>query len=255
MLILLPPSEGKARPETGPHLDLSKLSHHELTPAREQVLAALVQTSARSDADKLLKVSQGLLDEVLANRLLLSAPTAPAIEVYTGVLYQALSASSWSADIRARATGQLVIFSALFGVLSPDDQIPAYRLSGGVKLPGIGSLSTFWHSQLTPVMEEHDLIVDARSNSYAPMWRPSGATPIRVFTERDGVRKTVSHLAKHIRGLVAGALLSTPEPRSRGEAVELLNDWFTTYRENNQIPERIWAEDSNSSINVISASS
>ena len=46
MLILLPPSEGKTPPPRGRPLDLGTLSHPELGPTRERVLAALVELCA-----------------------------------------------------------------------------------------------------------------------------------------------------------------------------------------------------------------
>ncbi len=46
MLILLPPSEGKAEAGSGRRLDLDRLSLPELNPRREEVLSALVALSA-----------------------------------------------------------------------------------------------------------------------------------------------------------------------------------------------------------------
>ena len=56
MLVLLPPSEGKAsidgtgRPRRGTPVRLETLSFPQLTTAREQVLDALVEASSRPDA-------------------------------------------------------------------------------------------------------------------------------------------------------------------------------------------------------------
>ncbi len=47
MLILLPPSEGKAEAGSGRRLDLDRLSLPELNPRREEVLSALVALSRR----------------------------------------------------------------------------------------------------------------------------------------------------------------------------------------------------------------
>ncbi|RQX58149.1 hypothetical protein DLJ57_04380, partial [Micromonospora chalcea] len=49
VLILLPPSEGKAEAGTGRRLDLSRLSLTELNPAREAVLTSLVDLCAGPD--------------------------------------------------------------------------------------------------------------------------------------------------------------------------------------------------------------
>jgi len=48
-----------------------------------------------------------------------------------------------------------------------------------------------------------------RSAAYSPFWKPRRATllSVRAFTEADGERKAVSHMAKAVRGDVARALL------------------------------------------------
>ncbi|HEY8501396.1 MAG TPA: hypothetical protein VIL21_01815, partial [Solirubrobacterales bacterium] len=66
MLILLPPSEGKAKPETGEPVDLGSLAFAaELGEKRAELLDAF---------------DPGLRE----------APAAPAAEVYTGVLFKRL---------------------------------------------------------------------------------------------------------------------------------------------------------------------
>lgn len=49
-----------------------------------------------------------------------------------------------------------------------------------------------------------------RSAAYSTMWKPKRATllAVRAFTENDGERKAVSHMAKAVRGDVARALLT-----------------------------------------------
>ncbi len=78
-------------------------------------------------------------------------------------------------------------------------------------------------------------MVDCRSSTYAAAWvpDPQRTVAVNVFTERDGVRKVVSHFAKHTRGELARHLLTrsgkaplTPEQlcRAAGEkwTVELV---------------------------------
>lgn len=229
MHILLPPSEGKHAPGRGKPLDLSSLSHPELSAARAAVLDELVSVSARPDATKVLKVAAGLADTVAANTRLHTAPTAAAERIYTGVLYDALAPGMLDTAGRRRMSRRVLIFSALFGVLRTSDRIPAYRLSGSVSLPEIGAIARFWRPALESALRSSGLIIDCRSASYAAMWAPPPERhlPVRVFREASGVRTVVSHMAKHTRGLVARAFCEeASDPKKPGDLVDLLNAYF-----------------------------
>ncbi|HET9676369.1 MAG TPA: peroxide stress protein YaaA [Solirubrobacterales bacterium] len=183
MLVLLPPSEGKARPEAGTPADLGSLAFAaELGEKREELLDAF---------------DPGLREE----------PAAPAAEVYTGVLYQRLELPK----LPAKARRQVLIASALWGFVRPDDRIPYYKFPPKTRLKGIGAPAAYWRPALVEALpdREGELVVDMRSGAYSTMWKPKRATllAVRAFTESDGERKAVSHMAKAVRGDVARALL------------------------------------------------
>ena len=129
MPILLPPSEGKTAPSSGAPLDLGALSFPELADEREAMLEALVTTSSREDASQLLGVGASLEEEVRRNLQLETAPTAPAREVYTGVLFAALEAHTL-AEVPIAKRAAVHVMSGLFGIVGIDDPIPAYQVGG-----------------------------------------------------------------------------------------------------------------------------
>jgi cytoplasmic iron level regulating protein YaaA (DUF328/UPF0246 family) len=236
VLILLPPSEGKAAPRRGRSLDLGSLSLPVLSEARAEVLDALVTlctTAEPTEAAAVLGLGPTQTDEVLRNQRLATAPTARADRVYTGVLYEALDLGSLDAAAKRRATSRLAIASALFGLLRPGDHVPAYRLSGQVSLPGLGPVSGHWARHLAPAVEEaarDGLVVDLRSSAYTPFWRPAkGAAEqvvtMRVLHEVDGRRKVVSHFNKATKGRIVRDLLTDgAAPRRPGQLADLLAD-------------------------------
>ncbi len=234
MLILLPPSEGKAAPgRRGRPVDLGALSNPELTETRAAVREALLAASAHPEALRLLGVSLGLAGEVAQNLRIEALPAAPAMTVYTGVLYAALDYPTLSPAARRRASRSLKVQSALWGLVGPADRIAPYRLAMGVTLPGIGPLAARWRAVLDPVLTAaagSGVVVDCRSAPYAAAWRPRGdlvrrTVGIRVFTEQDGRRTVVSHLAKHTRGLVARWLLEAPgTPRTPAAVATVVAD-------------------------------
>jgi cytoplasmic iron level regulating protein YaaA (DUF328/UPF0246 family) len=227
VLILLPPSEGKTQRRRGGSLDLESLSFPELTSMRESVMDAAIEVSSRPDAFEILRVSPNLVEDVARNTQLLTAATAPAGQVYSGVLYDAFGFHSLDPASRRRALRRVVIVSALFGAVRLGDRIPAYRLHLCVHLPGLGELTGAWRPELAPVLEREAgqrLIVDCRSTTYAAAWTPKG-----TLAERR-VKITVpgaSHMAKHTRGLVARRLVeSADRPTHPQDLAELLSDTF-----------------------------
>jgi len=213
VLILLPPSEGKTRPAQGPTLNPDFLRFPELATARKLVLSALAETSASEDAHRILGAGLSLAAEVTRNTVLESEPCAPAHQVYSGVLYDALGYASLTPPQQARADAAVVVISALWGAIGFADEIPAYRLSMGTNLPGVGRLAAFWKAALTEPLNEcaaGQLVVDCRSSTYAAAWQPDPAqsAAVNVFQMRGGERKVVSHFAKHTRGELARHLLT-----------------------------------------------
>lgn len=206
MLVLLPPSEGKAPGGRGAPLDLSSLTHPALNPVRERLVAAL-QAAAATDLEVLAGALGCSVEEARKDLRLTTSGTLPASRRYTGVVYEALSYATLSPAARRRANSSLRVASALFGLLGPPDRIPAYRLSGGTSLPGVGSLAAAWRPVLEPEIAAHrGLVVDLRSGPYAALARVPDAVQVRVLRESDGARTVVSHDNKYTKGLLAREL-------------------------------------------------
>lgn len=209
MLVLLPPSEGKATGRRGAALDLDRLSFPTLTATRRRLVSTL-ETLARQDPaglSRALGLAPQQTVEIDADATLTTAPTLPVVELYSGVLYQALDYASLSAGAKRRAGSSLAVASALFGLARPKDRLPSYRLSGRTVLPGLGGLAPVWRPVLEPELAALDrLVVDLRSGAYAALARASGAVEVRVLRETGGTRSVVSHDNKYTKGLLARAL-------------------------------------------------
>lgn len=206
MLVLLPPSEGKASGGRGAPLDLSSLTHPGLNGVRNRLVTALEQ-AATTDLDGLARALGCSTAEAEKDQRLTTSGTLPAARRYTGVVYESLSYATLSAAGRRRANRSLRVASALLGLVAPTDRIPAYRLSGGTSLPGIGSLAAAWRPVLEPEIASYrGLVVDLRSGPYAALARVPDAVSVRVLREADGARTVVSHDNKYTKGLLAREL-------------------------------------------------
>ncbi|MEU2350573.1 peroxide stress protein YaaA [Modestobacter sp. NPDC049651] len=218
MLVLLPPSETKQPGGDGAPLDLATLGSPELTPVRAQLVETVVALAGDVPAARAaLGLSAKQDDEIARNAVLRTSPTMPALERYTGVLYDALDVRSFTRAQRARAGARLAVGSALFGLLRADDAVPAYRLSAGSALPGLPSLRSLWKPVLTDVLTgTGELVVDLRSGAYAELAPVPDAVTVQVLSERpDGTRAVVSHFNKAHKGRLARLLATTTaEPDS-----------------------------------------
>jgi len=224
VLILLPPSEGKAdAPKRGNAVELERLTLPELRDARRAVLDDLVKLSADPEAAlSTLGLTPGLAGEIDRNARLETAPAVPAGRLYTGVLYDALDLATLDAAAKRRAGKQLLIFSGLWGVVGIGDRIPAYRCSIGVRLPSTGPLAGHWRKALDGALDEFagdELVLDLRSSAYAGMWVPRNGVTVRVL--HGG--KVVSHFNKATKGRIVRALLeSGARPRNAAKLTETL---------------------------------
>ncbi|MFI9562446.1 peroxide stress protein YaaA [Streptomyces rishiriensis] len=253
MLVLLPPSEGKASSGRGAPLKPEALSLPGLGAAREAVLEELVELCA-ADEDKareVLGLSEGLRGEVAKNTQLRTAGARPAGEIYTGVLYDALGLASLEPAAKRRAARSLLVFSGLWGAVRVTDRIPSYRCSMGVKLPGLGALGAHWRAPMASVLPEaagDGLVLDLRSAAYAAAWKPKGEVAARTAGVRvlhAPTRKVVSHFNKATKGRIVRSLLTAGiAPRSPAELVEALRDLGYTVEEHAPTrPGTAWALD------------
>ncbi|GAA2985239.1 cytoplasmic iron level regulating protein YaaA (DUF328/UPF0246 family) [Microbacterium terrae] len=213
MLILLPPSETKRAGGRRRALDVGALALPSLASQRDAVIEALVALSADEDAAaRVLKLGATQRDEVAVNAVLRTAPTMPAIDRYTGVLFDALDAASLDATARGWLRGHAMIHSAPFGPVGALDAIPAYRLGAGVALPGVPALKRHWAQPVTAALAASAprFVLDLRSEAYVALGPvPAGVASayVRVVSEGpDGAVRALNHFNKHAKGALVRRL-------------------------------------------------
>lgn len=225
VVVLLPPSEGKApggnRPPWRPG---SGRFGRQLSHSRRAVAEALA-AAAGGDA-KLLGVSGTHLERArAANAGVVGAPTLPAAERFTGVVWEHLDLGGLPPAARRRAAERIVVINALAGASAIDDPLPDFRLKLSVSLPPLGRLAAHWRRALSDVLNEAfagALVVDLLPGEHAAAWEPDPTRfdLVDVDLVDTGGRK-VGHAAKAAKGLLARALMSAPSSRS---AARLLTD-------------------------------
>lgn len=194
MLILLPPSEKKKSASSSEKFDLSSLVFAaELTDIRNQSIA-------NQDYSR----------------------TSPAIEIYDGVLYQGLNWKSLTAEEQQSANSQVLIISAVFGLVKPMDQIFSYKEKIDNKL---------WRDAIAQVAIKFsdELIIDCRSTTYKGIWpiNPAKTVEVRVFQVHEGERKVITHMSKKYRGELTRHLLQQAvEPQTPAKLQQVAAQFF-----------------------------
>ncbi|QIG38193.1 peroxide stress protein YaaA [Microbacterium sp. 4R-513] len=223
MLILLPPSETKRPGGSGRPLDLDGLALPGLTPQREQVLTALEHLATDAEASaRVLKLGATQRHEIDHNARVRTTPAIPAVDRYTGVLYDALDAASLDPAGRSWLGRHVLIHSAPLGPVGALDRIPVYRLGASTSLPGVPPLRRLWAGAVTYALAEAGapFVLDLRSEAYAalgPVPATLASAYVRVVAEGEGgAVRALNHFNKHAKGaLVRRLAVERPRIRSR----------------------------------------
>jgi cytoplasmic iron level regulating protein YaaA (DUF328/UPF0246 family) len=225
-LVLLPPSEGKAeggvaRTSWDPH---SGVFGSSLGDYRFDVCERLIQIKG-GDA-RLLGVKGVHLERALqANRSLIGAPTLPAWQRYTGVVWDHLSLPTMTTTDRQQAISRLFVPSGLMGIVRADDPVPDYRLKMGARLTPFGAMAKWWRDDLTEAfvsVVKKRTVVDVLPNEHRAAFDFSQLqTVLRVdlVSRTGGV--VGGHNAKAAKGLLVRHLLLT-----KGSTIERMVSTF-----------------------------
>lgn len=192
-LILLPPSEGKSDGGSGRPWSPGRSAIGTLDGRREELLAALGPDHPAA-----------------------AAPTRPAVDRYTGVLYKELDPATVTGPARRRLNGNVLIVSGLWGLVAPKDPIPHYKLKMSASVPPLGKLSTWWRPAVTEAVQaraDGAVVWDLLPNEHVAAidWR--AVTPRKRVTVRflDNDGKTVSHWNKLLKGSIVRWLVESGE--------------------------------------------
>ena len=214
MFLLLPPSEGKAlggEPRTRWAPGQGAFGRA-LGPRRKEVAEALGAAGGGDGA--LLGVKGDHLDRARkANAGLTGAPTLPAAQRYTGVVWDHLDLDSLSAKQRSSALDRIIVVSGLMGAVLASDPVPDYRLKMGARLAPFGTMSKWWVDAVSDAINNHcagHVVLDLLPNEHRAAFRAD--TELLHFSARidlmtpDG--KAGGHDAKAAKGLLARHLLT-----------------------------------------------
>ena len=187
MKILIPPSEGKAKVQP---LDiLFKDTNFQFSEYTQQIVDYLGLIELE-DLTSVYGTSQEKATMFhRQNQDVFNSKCVPAIERYTGVVYNHIDWNTLNPKAKNYMKKHIIIFSGLFGLLSPDTMIPDYKLKMNVL-----SLQYHWNHTLTKILDEEKIIFDLLPQVYRKAYKP-GKNVINVDfkVEKKGKKTAACH--------------------------------------------------------------
>lgn len=215
MKIILSPAKTMADPEKTvlcPGVESEITMDRPVFEQQAQGLIHRLKKFSEKELKTLFKVSDALArktwDQI--NRFGETRPV-PAIFAFQGAVYKALAPETFTGESIVFCRQNLVILSALYGVLNPFDAVFAHRLDFTCKLEcGVNmTLRKFWtpliHAWFEETLAGDEFILNLASDEYASLVT-KGGLKARVITlafmeKKGGVLKTVAAHSKQARGL------------------------------------------------------
>jgi cytoplasmic iron level regulating protein YaaA (DUF328/UPF0246 family) len=215
-ILLLPPSEGKATGGT-PRTRWNPSSGSFATLANHRREVAETLAAAGGGDPRLLGVGGDHLDRARdANASLIGAPTLPAWQRYTGVVWDHLEPDTLTPEHLKR----VIVVSGLMGLVRGDDPVPDYRLKMSANLAPVGKLSTWWRDNLSAALNRRlrrNVVIDLLPKEHRAAWLPDARVEGVSVELVDPTGKPGGHFAKAAKGRLAWALLT--------EGLDALDDW------------------------------
>ena len=195
MKILIPPSEGKTKTKS----TSTKFADTNFKFARH--VNQVVRLLELIDDEDLRSVYGTSPEKALGfhrqNQDIFNSPCAPAIERYTGVVYEHIDWSSLSEKAKTYMEKHVLIFSGLFGLLTPQTLIPDYKLKMNVL-----SLQHHWNPILTENLHSEKPVIDLLPQVHRKAYKPNKDNVINVdfIIINKGKKTAAGHFGKAVKG-------------------------------------------------------
>ena len=195
MKILIPPSEGKSR------VKVTKTLFSDTNFRFKREVNQVVRLLELIDDEDLRSVYGTSAEKALMfhrqNQDIFNSPCAPAIERYTGVVYEHISWSTLSEKAKDYMEKYIYIFSGLFGLLTPKTPIPDYKLKMNIL-----SLQHHWNPILTEALKDDESIIDLLPQVHRKAYTPNkkNVIPVDFLIFNKGKKTAAGHFGKAVKG-------------------------------------------------------
>ena len=194
MRYLIPPSEGKSKIKDS---DIKFKDTNFIFKKEVNQVVRLLDLLGEEDLTSIYGTSE---EKSLAfhrqNQDIFNSYCSPAINRYTGVVYQHLNWDSFNTNEQKFMDKHFYIFSGLFGLVTPRTLIPNYKLKMNVL-----SLDYHWRETITNTLNDEDVVIDLLPQVHRKAYVP-GDNMIRVdfFVIKKGKKASAGHFGKAVKG-------------------------------------------------------
>ena len=194
MKILIPPSEGKAK--VRPLDILFKDTNFEFAKYTQQIVDLLCLIENEDLTSVYGTTQEKAMMFHRQNQDAFNSKCVPAIERYTGVVYNHIEWNTLSKKSKNYMQKYILIFSGLFGLLTPETLIPDYKLKMNVL-----SLKSLWGPIISNYLKDEDIIFDLLPQVHRKAYKPNKNTiQIDFLVQSKGKTSAAGHFGKAVKG-------------------------------------------------------
>jgi cytoplasmic iron level regulating protein YaaA (DUF328/UPF0246 family) len=178
---------------------------------KSQSLFLKLKSLTKNNLSKALNIKKNLLDEIfnLYQKDFLLMPKCNAINCYKGVVFEQLDIASYNLKDFDYLNKHLIILSAMYGVLEPENIIYPYRLDMNNKILNV-NLYKYWQEEIDHHFKDESIIINLASDEYSKMLKNQKDKIINIeFVEgnKTNYKKTNSHNSKKARGMMLNYMI------------------------------------------------
>jgi hypothetical protein len=219
MKIIISPAKTMAQPDTGNPVFDFEMNRPVFRQEAECLIRSLKEIPPEN-LKALFKTSDAIAQKTREQILRFKeAQPIPALLAFKGTVFKALAPNEFGREELIFAQENLIILSALYGVLRPFDGIVPHRLDMNtpLKYDGSTSLGTFWKKPVIQwfesLLKEDETILSLASREYDRLLT-TGSLKDRVITldffeQKEGGLKTIPVRSKQARGLFLREIIRT----------------------------------------------
>jgi hypothetical protein len=218
MKILIPPSEGK---NTNINTNIiysnirSKNTFYFLEEHRDLIFRYLENMNKlkKSEIEKILSVKGENLDIALkSNMNIKNSECIRSKELYTGTMFKYIDYKNFNVKQTDFYDENVIIFSGLFGLLSPKDFIPNYKLKSNTTLPNFKKIDIYWKNIITNYLislQKKELIIDLLTNTHRNMYDQKKCNTFKIdfYEQKNNIIKKSGHNSKKYRGIFINEII------------------------------------------------